>query len=127
MDPEKYIDEITDSIMLEVEHGTFHEMWDKLRHPTRKKIQDKAKDAMIDRHDDITTHNIQTIDSLLDAFELYKGAVVSSYRSGLPIKDTEIDWLDQQAGTIDTLIRSIEDPEFKSRRDGDRSQWVIDK
>ena len=122
MDPEKYIDEITDSIMLEVEHGTFHEMWDKLRHPTRKKIQDKAKDAMIDRHDDITTHNIKTIDSLLDAFELYKGAVMSSYRSGLPITYDEADGLDQQAGTIDTLIRSIDDPEFKSRRDGDRSR-----
>ena len=122
MDPEKYIDEITDSIMLEVEYGTFHEWWDKWTGPNRKKIQDKAKDAMIDRHDDITIKNAQTCSDLHVALDLYKRQVMSIYSSGLPIKDDEADWLNQQGGKIDTLIRSIDDPEFKSRRDGDRSR-----
>jgi hypothetical protein len=122
MDPEKYIDEITDSIMLEVEHGTFHEMWDKLRHPTRKKIQDKAKDAMIDRHDDITIKNAQTCSDLHVALDLYKRQVMSIYSSGLPITDDQAALLNKAGGEIDTLIRSIDDPEFKSRRDGDRSR-----
>lgn len=122
MDPEKYIDEITDSIMLEVEHGAFHVSSKYVPHNETKKIQENDKDVCIDRHHDIAIKNAQTCSDLHVALDLYKRQVMSIYSSGLPITVDEADWLNKAGGKIDTLIRSIDDPEFKSRRDGDRSR-----
>jgi hypothetical protein len=122
MDPEKYIDEITDSIMLEVEHGAFHVSSNYVPHNETKKIQENDKDVCIDRHHDIAIKNAQTCSDLHVALDLYKRQVMSIYSSGLPITDDEADLLNKAGGEIDTLIRSIDDPEFKSRRDGDRSR-----
>ena len=92
MDPEKYIDEITDSIMLEVEHGAFHVSSKYVPHNETKKIQENGK---------------QIIDLLEEALDLYSRNVKKIYNNQNVMTEAEITGLVKQFQELKALFRSM--------------------
>jgi hypothetical protein len=100
MDPEKYIDEITDSIMLEVEHGAFHVSSKYVPHNETKKIQENA-------NHDIAIKNAQIIALLEEALDLYSRNVKKIYNNQNVMTEAEIKGLVKQFQELKALFRSM--------------------
>jgi hypothetical protein len=86
MDPEKYIDEITDSIMLEVEHGAFHVSSNYVPHNETK---------------------AQIIALLEEALDLYALNVKNIYNNQNVMTEAEITGLVKQFQELKALFRSM--------------------